>query len=959
MEIERSISAAVQKGIEGKSGITYFSYTDKFKEIFTKEGGENLEGILTSFYTCPEVDELYPFYKTNPTNPFALPTDLDELNSLEDGVIKEIAPKTFGYYPIVLNGEKCVIFQYGKFMGCDWTNSRYSNMYNSAVVCSINDIDKYPFQYCDSPIVCCDIKRSYFYPKGEAPEPSLLPYPDGLEAKFDKLAIPHTAGFEKITESELMEFISDTDYGRLDILMSMIEAIIRLKTGDTSCRIIIGDQKDNILYWIAALTYVFPAELAKDISFTTFTDNLGTPVDIIGVYIPELNGCKEYKNVANYSFENLKEDYSIYDYKQYYFAPNIEVDKSKKFNNMIDVAFTMDISYLNGYKEYISTKTNYRSINNDYYAGYLLYSIDKLGKVLSQEEIIQAFEFAKKYMKSENVEAFLKSMLIRFLEFSAQEKGYFFDGLSDYISFCLNNKLVENTLIDETLMPEVYGSFDEGYDEYISKGSTVEQLCKFGDDAIEVMFAEHFGFDGMLKMVDKYDGKRTAYLLTVVCSYVNAGKASLKIEKEYREKHNPYSYLVINLLSRLIKTDEVNRMTESLLLNGFNHLVDEEEKFNYLVCFYFMAKNLNFQNLQNYVYGKLIEFFDNDEQSLTKRNIFVNRCYLSNIATETFPRLINYYYNTNDFDKMNKGYRLIYKNYPNEFSSYYNDMINNLLFMMEKSSQGKTLEYIQIQNGIKLVKKLGYRDFDKLTGILSEYIDLLLINFREFKLPSDSKEKIVEFLKWINNVQGSKLLPVRIEIVNCFIMVYEYEYNIENKIKIDKTETRPIRFDNLTITQRELFEDTIIRLYAEYWLKVGKVPPHFSTVISTNSMYYKDFLVSATPKFVEFFCRIEESKAKMRFIANSVELTSFYKLQESLTDIPNCVFKEKIKISKLIKQLEADAEDIVKDKNDSEWKSNLDLQYLRRMIEAMRKKQEEAEKGNNVFANLFGKYKKN
>lgn len=50
---------------------------------------------------------------------------------------------------------------------------------------------------------------------------------------------------------------------------------------DNRKTVIINDEKENIPYWIAAITYAFPLYLAKEISFSTYVYSPGNESQVI------------------------------------------------------------------------------------------------------------------------------------------------------------------------------------------------------------------------------------------------------------------------------------------------------------------------------------------------------------------------------------------------------------------------------------------------------------------------------------------------------------------------------------------------------------------------------------------------------------------------------------------------------------------------------------------------------
>lgn len=84
----------------------------------------------------------------------------------------------------------------------------------------------------------------------------------------------------EITVNKVMKFLSAR--GNFSVFKNMLWAL--LHKDDTKRRIIICDEQENTVLWIAALNYVLPLNYAKKVSFSTYAyDPRAADVDICGV----------------------------------------------------------------------------------------------------------------------------------------------------------------------------------------------------------------------------------------------------------------------------------------------------------------------------------------------------------------------------------------------------------------------------------------------------------------------------------------------------------------------------------------------------------------------------------------------------------------------------------------------------------------------------------------------------
>ena len=175
----------------------------------------------------------------------------------------------FGYWTAECNGTKKACFVYGKDMGHDWSEARIGAAYHSSVVCDLADIKKPPIFYCSSPSVCCEIERAAFFPEaGELRKPGLLKNTMDLDDENAGLSVPCQGGFEPIDLTDISHFVRSD--GRYEILKNMLTAVMNAKDGVAKSHLLIADEKENILMWIASLSVIFPLECVKNLSFCTY-----------------------------------------------------------------------------------------------------------------------------------------------------------------------------------------------------------------------------------------------------------------------------------------------------------------------------------------------------------------------------------------------------------------------------------------------------------------------------------------------------------------------------------------------------------------------------------------------------------------------------------------------------------------------------------------------------------------
>ena len=167
------------------------------------------------------------------------------------------------------------------YLGLTHKQNRWGNMFSHALCFKPQNLSVYPIALYGSSVFLSDITNEQ---KNSRNKPNYLPEIDNsfVETKIT------------LTEEDVAQFIN-ADVRRLDYLKQMIEATIIamyirnnvqvMRMGserpDNRKTVIINDKKENIPYWIAAITYAFPLYLAKEISFSTYVYSPGNESQVI------------------------------------------------------------------------------------------------------------------------------------------------------------------------------------------------------------------------------------------------------------------------------------------------------------------------------------------------------------------------------------------------------------------------------------------------------------------------------------------------------------------------------------------------------------------------------------------------------------------------------------------------------------------------------------------------------
>lgn len=289
--------------------------------------------------------------------------------ALPPGVImtEEIAttmPQSFTYRKI--NDTTCAI-ALNTYLGRDYMGSagRFGNHLSHVVEIDEDELTTYPCEYFGSSLLR---NRMDFEEVNNPNPPDFLPTP-----VLEK-------GYTVDTDS-VIDFLSIGS--RLDIYKEMLYAMLAFE--DQRKRIVICDEVENIIMWIAALEYALPLRNVLNINFSTYEfDPSLSASQICGVV---LEGTR-----FNYESSRL---HFVFDFFNNQYP---EFEKDNDFYDFIDTAFSLSYDSLCDFHDFLTNGYSYTKADADYYSGYSLYSmlVDGIGNY-SYQKIAFSISFCEKY----------------------------------------------------------------------------------------------------------------------------------------------------------------------------------------------------------------------------------------------------------------------------------------------------------------------------------------------------------------------------------------------------------------------------------------------------------------------------------------------------------------------------------------------------------------------------------
>lgn len=299
-----------------------------------------------------------------------------QVPSLPPGVIMtedlaQTMPSAFSYR-LLKNGSAAVTLN--TYLGRDYMGSagRFGNHLSHSVVCDFYDMDIYPCEIYGSPT----LRSSMEYSQVNNPEsPAHLPE---AELELGYIADPES----------IIDFLGIGE--NLKYYKKMVCAMLRFSTEKK--RIVICDESENIIMWIAALHYALPIDIAKRVNFTTYEfDPELSSAQICGVITEgsRYNAGSYVSSGKHYVFDFINLQFN-------------EVAAENQLVDYLDTAFSFSYDSLTEFHEFVINKTVYREANEEYYSAYNLYSFLTEGiSELSLKEFQDAISFSDMYATDE------------------------------------------------------------------------------------------------------------------------------------------------------------------------------------------------------------------------------------------------------------------------------------------------------------------------------------------------------------------------------------------------------------------------------------------------------------------------------------------------------------------------------------------------------------------------------
>ncbi len=241
---------------------------------------------------------------------------------------------------------------------------------------------------------------------------------------------------EELSPEKTFRFIEEEPQ-RLEILKSMFQIVLDFYDKEQPTRqILLCDEPENHIWWIGAVSSLFPLEMSLRISYITYTylgeENKKTPI-----YYEDTAICGVYagNHATNYDFrrESARNDASVFDFEHDFFAdvPLRDAD----FCQLLETAFSGDYQELQEYQEFISSQTNCRRPDNSYLQGYAYFKLLHSPDADDLHRLSEAQDFAEKYMNGDALPELMEVLLQNSIDID--KAGNDFPILLEFVENCI------------------------------------------------------------------------------------------------------------------------------------------------------------------------------------------------------------------------------------------------------------------------------------------------------------------------------------------------------------------------------------------------------------------------------------------------------------------------------------------------------------------------------------------
>ena len=658
-----------------------------------------------------------------------------QVPSLHPGVImtEELArsmPAAFSYR-LLKNGSSSIALN--TYLGRDYMGSsgRFGNHLSHSVICDFHEMTVYPCEIYGSSM----LRDSMEYNEVNNPEPpKYLPEP-----KIEK-------GYE-VDPDRISEFLGIGD--NLEYYKKMIYAMLTFP--EEKKRLVICDETDKIVLWIAALEYALPLEIAKKINFTTYEyDPELSPAQICGV----ISEGSRY-NAGTY---RSKGHYYVFDFINSSFN-DIEVNIS--FLDFLDTAFSFSYESLVEFRDFIMNNTALREAGEDYYAGYDLYNLLTNGIAeISVEQFDRVVCFVDKYTTEATKKGLIGTLVEKAEAINDLENIYalkvleFILSTMDTVDSSQQN-IIKQLIVDRLIISLSNSSIFES--EFIPLYNNIDNLARSIRLSIPAEFMKNNNRNLLLNIMSQNGAMWKIYFIVrIISEYVKDMR--LPIDELHQDR--PIGKLYFGIIKAVYSIERksdfeiIEKVIDNFKDNG-----------TYLVKMTLnMEEFLDQLSLEKTDKKHLWDYFTTTVLSMD--DVAIGRVNTAFLEYERFEEMFSLYKNRVEAEKDLHVIREIFKDtFENSFNqnqryamAYYAKVLQ-----VYESAYEKNIDSLSDQECFNYAREILSMAMKK--NIDAEYVDLLMHAITEYiplERPILENEKILSEMRNYQYSVRKKKIPGRL-----------------------------------------------------------------------------------------------------------------------------------------------------------------------------------------------------
>lgn len=400
-------------------------------------------------------------------------------------------PKSFIYRK--LDDGRCAL-ALNTYLGRDYMGSagRFGNYLSHVVVADEEDMLNYPCEFYGGNLLR---DRMKFEEVNNPNRPDFLPEPI-LERGF-------------VVDAEtVIDFLSAD--GRMDIFKNMLHAVLAFETERK--RVVICDERENIIMWIAAIEYALPLKMALGINFSTYDFDPSLSASQICGVIPSGTRYNDESQRLHFVFDLYQNNCAEFDKDEHYF-------------DFIDTSMSFSYDSLQDFHRFITEGYSYDKADEKMYSAYRLYSLLSDGiSNLTVAELKDALDFASQYAVPSEQSRILENLLGQKEYMLRSDKNSFFCVMryliSKYDVIADNYRSVIKGMMVDRVLYEFLNN-DSGEEVFVSFYNEVDNLCRTGGFSIATELMKTSNREKLFAvMKNNISTWKIAFIVKIVSTFV-------------------------------------------------------------------------------------------------------------------------------------------------------------------------------------------------------------------------------------------------------------------------------------------------------------------------------------------------------------------------------------------------------------------------------------------------------